>query len=237
MRTYKKISVGKLAALVLFSLLLLVISQNIAFNIGLIVTAIVMPVLVVLGFLLLGGNWQKGNIEPGQIGALITGTVFFYGFAAEAVEEMIFRGVIMGTLEQRIGRLNAVLLPSVLFAAVHMVGSSFDIISTLQLLVSGSMAGVMFSLIAIESGSVWCSAIVHGIWNVVMAGGILHIGKQADPQVLYNLVLNTDETLWTGGEFGAEASLIAMAVYLLVIGLALYRMRNPVKASRKRKQQ
>lgn len=295
MRTYKKISVGKLAALVLCALLLLVISQNIAFNIGLIlteegvsamsgnivtsilyvgftyfgiqllykkvfrldtvflrmpdmrkknifrgiwiVTAIVMPVLVVLGFLLLGGNWQKGNIEPGQIGALITGTIFFYGFAAGAVEEMIFRGVIMGTLEQRIGRLNAVLLPSLLFAAVHMIGSSFDIISTLQLLVSGSMAGVMFSLIAIESGSVWCSAIVHGIWNVVMAGGILHIGKQADPQVLYNLILNTDETLWTGGEFGAEASLIAITVYLLVIGLALWRMQNPAKASRKRTQQ
>lgn len=294
MRTYKKISVGKLAALVLCALLLLVVSQNLAFNIGLlltkaglsamignimiamlyvgftylgiqllykkflhldvsflrmpdmrkknifravwVVTAVFMPILAVFGFLFLGGDWHRANIEPEQMGALITGTIFFYGFAAGAVEEMIFRGVIMGTLEQRIGRLNAVLLPSVLFAAVHMVGSSFDIISTLQLLVSGSMAGVMFSLIAIESGSVWCSAIVHGIWNVVMAGGILHIGKQADPQVLYNLILNTDETLWTGGEFGAEASLIAMAVYLLVIGLALYRMRNPVKASRKRKQ-
>lgn len=70
-----------------------------------------------------------------------------------------------------------------------------------------------------------------------MAGGILHIGKQADPQVLYNLILNTDETLWTGGEFGAEASLIAITVYLLVIGLALWRMQNPAKASRKRKQQ
>lgn len=295
MRTYKKISVGKLVVVALCALLLLVVSQNLAFNIGLlltkaglsamignimtamlyvgftylgiqllykkilhldvsflrmpdmrkknifravwVVTAVFMPILAVFGFLLLGGAWHRANIEPEQMKALITGTIFFYGFAVGAVEEMIFRGVIMGMLEQRIGRVKAVLLPSVLFAVVHMVGGSFDVMSMLQLLVSGSLVGILFSLIAIESGSIWNSALVHGIWNMVMAGGILHIGKAIDSQVLYNWVLNTDETLWTGGEFGAEASLIAITVYLLVIGLALWRMRNPIKVARKRKQQ
>lgn len=293
MRTYKKISVGKLVVVVLCALLLLVVSQNLAFNIGLlltkaglsamignimiamlyvgftylgiqllykkflhldasflrmpdmrkknifravwVVTAVFMPILAVFGFLFLGGDWYRGDIEPEQMKALITGTIFFYGFAAGAVEEMISRGVIMGMLEQRIGRVKAVLLPSVLFAVVHMVGGSFDVMSMLQLLVSGSLVGILFSLIAIESGSIWNSALVHGIWNMLMAGGILHIGKAIDSQVLYNWVLNTDETLWTGGEFGAEASLIAITVYLLVIGLALWRMQNPEKVARKRK--
>ena len=293
MRTYKKISVGKLVVVVLCALLLLVVSQNLAFNIGLlltkaglsamignimiamlyvgftylgiqllykkflhldvsflrmpdmrkknifravwVVTAVFMPILAVFGFLFLGGDWYRANIEPEQMKALITGTIFFYGFAAGAVEEMIFRGVIMGMLEQRIGRVKAVLLPSILFAVVHMVGGSFDVMSMLQLLVSGSLVGILFSLIAMESGSIWNSALVHGIWNMVMAGGILHIGKAIDSQVLYNWVLNTDETLWTGGEFGAEASLIAITVYLLVIGLALWRMQNPEKVARKRK--
>lgn len=293
MRTYKKISVGKLVVVVLCALLLLVVSQNLAFNIGLlltktglsamignimiamlyigftylgiqllyknfwhldvsflrmpdmrkknifravwVVTAVFMPILAVFGFLFLGGDWYRANIEPEQMKALITGTIFFYGFAAGAVEEMIFRGVIMGMLEQRIGRVKAVLLPSILFAVVHMVGGSFDVMSMLQLLVSGSLVGMLFSLIAIESGNIWNSALVHGIWNMVMAGGILHIGKAIDSQVLYNWVLNTDETLWTGGEFGAEASLIAITVYLLVIGLALWRMQNPEKVARKRK--
>lgn len=293
MRTYKKISVGKLVVVVLCALLLLVVSQNLAFNIGLlltkaglsamignimiamlyvgftylgiqllykkflhldvsflrmpdmrkknilgavwVVTAVFMPILAVFGFLFLGGDWYRGDIEPEQMKALITGTIFFYGFAAGAVEEMIFRGVIMGMLEQRIGRVKAVLLPSILFAVVHMVGGSFDVMSMLQLLVSGSLVGILFSLIAIESGNIWNSALVHGIWNMAMAGGILHIGKVIDSQVLYNWVLNTDETLWTGGEFGAEASLIAITVYLLVICLALWRMQNPEKVARKRK--
>jgi membrane protease YdiL (CAAX protease family) len=293
MRTYKKISVGKLVVVILCALLLLVVSQNLAFNIGLlltkaglsamignimiamlyvgftylgiqllykkflhldasflrmpdmrkknifravwVVTAVFMPILAVFGFLFLGGDWYRVDIEPEQMKALITGTIFFYGFAAGAVEEMIFRGVIMGMLEQRIGRVKAVLLPSILFAVVHMVGSSFDVMSMLQLLVSGSLVGILFSLIAMESGSIWNSALVHGIWNMVMAGGILHIGKAIDSQALYNWVLNTDETLWTGGEFGAEASLIAITVYLLVICLALWRMQNPEKVARKRK--
>lgn len=293
MRTYKKISVGKLVIVILCALLLLVVSQNLAFNIGLlltkaglsamignimiamlyvgftylgiqllykkflhldasflrmpdmrkknifravwVVTAVFMPILAVFGFLFLGGDWYRVDIEPEQMKALITGTIFFYGFAAGAVEEMIFRGVIMGMLEQRIGRVKAVLLPSILFAVVHMVGSSFDVMSMLQLLVSGSLVGILFSLIAMESGSIWNSALVHGIWNMVMAGGILHIGKAIDSQALYNWVLNTDETLWTGGEFGAEASLIAITVYLLVICLALWRMQNPEKVARKRK--
>lgn len=293
MRTYKKISVGKLVVVILCALLLLVVSQNLAFNIGLlltkaglsamignimiamlyvgftylgiqllykkflhldasflrmpdmrkknifravwVVTAVFMPILAVFGFLFLGGDWYRVDIEPEQMKALITGTIFFYGFAAGAVEEMIFRGVIMGMLEQRIGRVKAVLLPSILFAVVHMVGSSFDVMSMLQLLVSGSLVGILFSLIAMESGSIWNSALIHGIWNMVMAGGILHIGKAIDSQALYNWVLNTDETLWTGGEFGAEASLIAITVYLLVICLALWRMQNPEKVARKRK--
>lgn len=293
MRTYKKISVGKLVVVILCALLLLVVSQNLAFNIGLlltkaglsamignimiamlyvgftylgiqllykkflhldasflrmpdmrkknifravwVVTAVFMPILAVFGFLFLGGDWYRVDIEPEQMKALITGTIFFYGFAAGAVEEMVFRGVIMGMLEQRIGRVKAVLLPSILFAVVHMVGSSFDVMSMLQLLVSGSLVGILFSLIAMESGSIWNSALVHGIWNMVMAGGILHIGKAIDSQALYNWVLNTDETLWTGGEFGAEASLIAITVYLLVICLALWRMQNPEKVARKRK--
>ena len=292
MRTYKKISVGKLVVVVLCALLLLVVSQNLAFNIGLLLTKTgfsamignIMIAMLYIGFTYLGiqllyknflhldvsflrmPDMRKKNIfravwvvtavfmpiwavfafffwrrlvqriiEPEQMKALITGTIFFYGFAAGAVEEMIFRGVIMGMLEQRIGRVKAVLLPSILFAVVHMVGGSFDVMSMLQLLVSGSLVGMLFSLIAIESGNIWNSALVHGIWNMVMAGGILHIGKAIDSQVLYNWVLNTDETLWTGGEFGAEASLIAITVYLLVIGLALWRMQNPEKVARKRK--
>lgn len=50
-----------------------------------------------------------------------------------------------------------------------------NIISILLLLVAGTSVGIMFSLIVYESGSIWCSALVHGTWNIIMIGGILTI--------------------------------------------------------------
>ena len=56
----------------------------------------------------------------------------------------------------------------------------------------------MFSMIAIESGSVWNSGIVHAIWNVVIIGG----------------------------EFGIESSVISLFGYIIVAGIAFFMIRS-----------
>ena len=55
---------------------------------------------------------------------------------------------------------------------LHWIGSC------LLVIIAGTMVGVMFSMIVIESGSVWNSGIVHAIWNVVIIGGGLAIGEK-----------------------------------------------------------
>lgn len=47
--------------------------------------------------------------------------------------------------------------------------------------------GVLFSLVAYESGTVWCSAAMHAVWNMVMIGGVLHIGPEPDGYALLQL--------------------------------------------------
>ena len=49
----------------------------------------------------------------------------------------------------------------------------------------------MFSMIAIESGSVWNSGIVHAIWNIVIIGGGLAIGEKMDPYSVMTYVLDS----------------------------------------------
>ncbi len=139
---------------------------------------------------------------------------------AGIVEEVIFRGVILGGLERRWNREIAVLVPSVLFGLVHRIGASLDLPSTVQLLVAGTIVGILFSLIACESGSIWNSALVHGVWNAALLGGILHIGSAADSASMYNFVLTDAPFLLSGGDFGIEASVLAIAPYLLGILLA-----------------
>ena len=57
---------------------------------------------------------------------------------------------------------------------------NFSVGSCLLVILAGTMVGVMFSLIAIESGSVWNSGVVHAAWNIVIIGGGLAIGEKAD---------------------------------------------------------
>ena len=65
--------------------------------------------------------------------------------------------------------------------------------------------GVLFSLVAYESGTVWCGASMHAVWNMVMIGGVLHIGPEPDGYALLNYVLDSASPLVTGGDFGVVA--------------------------------
>lgn len=189
-------------------------------------TGIFMPILILLISALIGGKWQVNVFDLENTLATITSAIFFYGLATGIVEEMVFRGMIMGCIEKKFGIMASILVPSVLFGAIHIIGNSLDFISIIQLLVAGSIVGILFSLITYESGSIWNSAIVHGIWNMVIIGGIIHIGCNADNNFMYNFVLNNKSFLLSGGDFGIEASVISIGVYLLFCIAAIYRLKK-----------
>ena len=100
-------------------------------------------------------------MNSNQIFSTLSAGIAFTGIAAGFVEEMVFRGVILNLLKEKWNIKVAVLIPSVLFGLVHIIGMDFSIISSLLVLIAGTMVGIMFSMVAIESGSVWNSGIVH----------------------------------------------------------------------------
>ena len=88
--------------------------------------------------------------------------------------------------------------------------------SSLLIIAAGSLMGIMFSLIALRSGSVWNSAIVHAIWNIVIIGGDLTIADKVDEYSVMTYVLSSKSFAVTGGEFGIESSLVALVGYSVV---------------------
>lgn len=184
------------------------------------IAAVVMPCLVSVILLLTTGHWENNQLSITEIAGIVTAGVFFYGLGAGFVEEMIFRGVIMSALEYRCNKYVAIIAPSVLFALVHIIGNDLDFLSIIQLIIAGSIVGILFSLVTYESGNVWNSAILHAVWNIIIVGGVLHIGNAADEFAIYNYVLDTDSFLLTGGAFGIESSVVSIAVYLIFIILA-----------------
>lgn len=195
--------------------------------------AFIMPSIVVGGLLMFAGHWENPALDGMQTAALVTQSVFLVGLAVGTVEEAVFRGVIMKALEMRWGKGVAVVVPSVLFAVAHVLNGGLSVTSFLQLLLAGSVVGVLFSLVTYESGSIWPAALMHSVWNIFMASGILNVGDEAMENCIFNYVLETKSPLITGGEFGAEASVVSIGAYLIFIALAAVLLKKKSERSEK----
>lgn len=183
--------------------------------------AIVFPFIIKGSYLFLfHGEYVSSNMDGNQMFNTLSAGIAFTGIAAGFVEEMVFRGVILHALEKRWNMKVAVIVPSLLFGMVHILGQNFSIGSCLLVVLAGTMVGIMFSMIAIESGSVWNSGIVHAVWNVVIIGGGLAIGQKIDSYSVMTYVLNSKSFAITGGEFGIESSVISLIGYIIVAGIA-----------------
>jgi len=137
----------------------------------------------------------------------------------------------MRLLERRWNTISAVLAPSVLFGLLHILNMEApNVIDVTMLVIAGTTVGVMFSLIAMQSGSIWSSAIVHGVWNLAIIGGILQISAEPSPAI-FTYTLDSNIALLTGGAFGIEASLPAVTGYviLILVTLALLKSSQPKK--------
>lgn len=182
-----------------------------------ILTAIILPVAVtsvyIIGF---EGTFVSSNMTGNQIFDTLSAGIFFTGIAAGFVEEMVFRGVILNLIKERWNIVAAVLVLSIAFGCLHVLGMDFTIESSLLVIAAGSLVGIMFSLIALRSGSVWNSAIVHAIWNIVIIGGDLTIADKVDEYSVMTYVLSSKSFAVTGGEFGIESSLVALVGYSVV---------------------
>lgn len=197
------------------------------------IIAIVLPILISACYLLfLDGSLKQNEISMQSKLSMLSTGIFFIGFGAGIVEEMVFRGIMMTVIEKRFHKKIAIIVPSLLFGLVHIIGMKMDILSAILVIFAGTMVGIMFSLIASETKSIWNSAIVHAVWNIVIVGGIISIGTEFDEYSLYSYILNTKSFILTGGEFGIESSMIAVLGYTVVsvLVLVISRKKNSSKS-------
>ena len=191
--------------------------------------ALILPLAVVSVYLLFTGSFVVTSLSIWKKLSIITAGIFFVSFACGFVEEMVFRGMIMNALKKKYSRVVAIVAPSLLFGIVHILGMNFNVLSCILVIIAGTMVGIMFSLITELTGSVWNSAIVHSIWNLITCSGLLFIGNKASEDALINYVINNKSFIVTGGEFGIESSLIALIGYILVSAIALAMLKNKPK--------
>lgn len=183
------------------------------------VSAFLLPLSFIIAMTLLSGTWKISDYNKIESIELIISSVLFF-LAVGVVEESVFRGIIMRSVEKISNKYVAVIVPSLLFGILH-IDSSYNVLSCLQVIIAGTSVGILFSLVAYESGNIWSGALIHGIWDIAMSGGLLSISVKSDESSVFNYILNSRSFLITGGDFGVEASIFAIAAYSLFSILAL----------------
>ncbi len=133
-------------------------------------------------------------------------------------EEIVFRGVVYRLFEEGFGTGVAVLLSGALFGLLHAGNNGATLESSIAIALE---AGVLLASAYALTRSLWLPIGMHFGWNFT-EGGIFGASVSGGASGgLFNVRLVGPDAL-TGGQFGPEASLPAVAVCLTTAIVMLY---------------
>jgi membrane protease YdiL (CAAX protease family) len=156
---------------------------------------------------------------PGRAGPWLI--VFFWG---ALYEEGLFRAIIFRLTERSLGTWISLALSAVLFGAAHLQNPNATLIGAVAIAVE---AGVLLAALYQLTGSLWAAVGLHWAWNV-FEGAVYGVPVSGIPIPRGILTARlAGPTLWTGGAFGPEAGVIAMAIGVAAgLGLLLQVARR-----------
>jgi CAAX protease family protein len=125
---------------------------------------------------------------------------------AAVIEELLFRGAIFRIIEASLGTWIALVISAVLFGLVHLGNPNATWLAAVAISLE---AGVMLAAAYVLTRRLWLPIGIHAAWNFTQ-GGIFSVavsGGKTDGLLVASL---SGPNWLSGGEFGAEASLVAM---------------------------
>jgi uncharacterized protein len=164
-----------------------------------------------------------------------SGVVLLFGFmaAAAVTEEVMFRGVLLRVIEERLGSVIALTLTGLLFGLAHLLNPNATLWGAIAIAIE---AGGALGAAYLATRTLWLPIGLHFGWNFALAGifGAVVSGKN-ESQGLLNGVLS-GPTVLSGGEFGPEASVYTVFVgaVMTIAFLWLARRRGNLVPRRRR---
>jgi uncharacterized protein len=138
--------------------------------------------------------------------------------AGALIEEMLFRLLLLRLLERSFGTAWALVLSSLMFGFAHLGNAGA---TPLICVLLGIELGLLFGAAFLLTRRLWLCAALHLSWNF-MQGAVFSIAVSGQTgQGWLRSSLSGPDWL-TGGAFGAEASVISVAVCLLGSTFLLY---------------
>lgn len=182
-------------------------------------------VCVLLG-VLFGGLKIEGISPEFSIGIFVA---YLLGYMVQGMtEEVLCRGYFLGSYARRYPVYAAVLANSLLFASLHLLNSGISVLAFINITLFGIFASIYF----IRRGSIWGIGAFHSIWNLVQ-GNFYGIKVSGTPvgNTLFTTQAIAGKSLWNGGDFGMEGSLICtIALTCGIIFLYIRKNKDVVEA-------
>lgn len=124
------------------------------------------------------------------------------------MEELLFRGILFRWLEELAGSWTALVITSALFGLAHILNPGATWFSSFAVAVE---AGLMLGGAYMLTRSLWLPMGLHAAWNLIQ-GPVF--GVPVSGNAAHGILRSTlsGPTLLSGGSFGLEASVIALAV-------------------------
>jgi membrane protease YdiL (CAAX protease family) len=141
---------------------------------------------------------------------------FCVSFAAAVIEEILFRGVVFRLLEESLGTWIALAISAALFGLGHLSSPHATVFAMFAIALE---AGVMLGAAYVLTRRLWLAIGIHAAWNFTQAG-IFSVPTSGIPMNGVFIGSLSGPAWLSGGEFGAEASVMAI-VLCSAVGVAL----------------
>lgn len=138
--------------------------------------------------------------------------VLVAGIGAGIGEEILVRGVLFRIVEEGLGSWWALVISALFFGAAHLANPAATLWSSAAIAIS---AGILLALVYAVTRSLWACIGLHAAWNT-MQGTVYGIPVSGTTAHGWLVSYRTGPDWLSGGAFGAEASVMALALGLIM---------------------
>jgi uncharacterized protein len=172
--------------------------------------AISMTILWAIGVYHPAGAGTAYGLGRGLVAAIVTGVL----------EEILFRGLLFRLSSKILGTWGALLFTAALFGAAHAFNRGATVSSSLAIAIE---AGVLLGAAYAATERLWLPIGLHIGWNFT-EGSIFSMSVSGNSSAGLIQGSLSGPRILTGGQFGPEASIVAVIICLLASLYFIHRM-------------
>ena len=147
----------------------------------------------------------------------------FFLFLVVAIgEEVMFRGVLFRWIDQKFGFAVALIVSALVFGLVHISNPGATWWSSIAIAIE---AGLLLGAAYKYSGTLWLPIGIHWAWNFSQGNIFGFEVSGADAGATWIIPYVDGPDILTGGDFGAEASIIAVVLGAALAAWFIIRVR------------